>query len=298
MHRKHVEQSVPPEVEAVWLHHRFTQIHPFQDGNGRVARALTAIIFIRAKWFPPVVDRNKRDDYISALEAADAGNLKLLSALFLNIQKKAFTRALALSENVLGNKVQIVLDSIAQSLLKRADSHVIEKHKVIQTISLSLRAKTETRLKQVADELQSILRKQNIRYFAIAESSTDENKEWYHSQIIDIANKLDYFADIRTDRSWVRLKIVEERQAYIVISFHCLGVKFVGIGAASAFIEYREKDEEGVTAVRGLTPISTDVFQFSYKEPRELILKRFNDWLELVIVTGLSSWQRSLGESI
>ena len=25
---------------GAWLHHRFTQIHPFQDGNGRVARAL------------------------------------------------------------------------------------------------------------------------------------------------------------------------------------------------------------------------------------------------------------------
>ncbi|MBI3795454.1 MAG: Fic family protein, partial [Deltaproteobacteria bacterium] len=32
--------NVPPEVEAAWLHHRFTQIHPFQDGNGRVARCL------------------------------------------------------------------------------------------------------------------------------------------------------------------------------------------------------------------------------------------------------------------
>ncbi len=27
-------------LTGAWLHHRFTQIHPFQDGNGRVARAL------------------------------------------------------------------------------------------------------------------------------------------------------------------------------------------------------------------------------------------------------------------
>ena len=36
-HKEHERLGVPPEVEAAWLHHRFTQIHPFQDGNGRVA---------------------------------------------------------------------------------------------------------------------------------------------------------------------------------------------------------------------------------------------------------------------
>ena len=47
MHEDHLEQGVPPEVEAAWFHHRFTQIHPFQDGNGRVARALATLVFLR-----------------------------------------------------------------------------------------------------------------------------------------------------------------------------------------------------------------------------------------------------------
>jgi Fic family protein len=37
LHREHRAAGVAPEVESAWLHHRFTQIHPFQDGNGRVA---------------------------------------------------------------------------------------------------------------------------------------------------------------------------------------------------------------------------------------------------------------------
>ena len=45
----HEEHSdVCPEVEAAWLHHRFTQIHPFEDGNGRVARALASAVFASA----------------------------------------------------------------------------------------------------------------------------------------------------------------------------------------------------------------------------------------------------------
>lgn len=42
MHATHRAAGVPTEVEAAGLHHRFVQIHPFQDGNGRMARSLVA----------------------------------------------------------------------------------------------------------------------------------------------------------------------------------------------------------------------------------------------------------------
>jgi Fic family protein len=38
-----------PVVRAAWLHHRFVRIHPFEDGNGRVARALTLLVLLRTK---------------------------------------------------------------------------------------------------------------------------------------------------------------------------------------------------------------------------------------------------------
>lgn len=94
MHLEHGEQGVPPEVEAAWLHHRFTQIHPFQDGNGRVARALATLVTIRAGWFPLVVTDAGRPDYIDALELADAGNLRPLVRLFADIQRRAFEGAI------------------------------------------------------------------------------------------------------------------------------------------------------------------------------------------------------------
>ncbi len=73
MQLQHEAQELAPEVEAAWLHHRFTQIHPFQDGNGRVARCLASLVLIRAGWFPMVVDRDLREPYLDALETADAG---------------------------------------------------------------------------------------------------------------------------------------------------------------------------------------------------------------------------------
>jgi Fic family protein len=53
-------EGVAPEVQAAWLHHRFTQIHPFQDGNGRIARFLVGLVFIQAKLFPLVLTGEDR----------------------------------------------------------------------------------------------------------------------------------------------------------------------------------------------------------------------------------------------
>ena len=37
LHLAHHHNVIPADIQAAWLHHRFTQIHPFQDGNGRIA---------------------------------------------------------------------------------------------------------------------------------------------------------------------------------------------------------------------------------------------------------------------
>lgn len=86
-HREHEAMGVCPEVEAAWLHHRFAQIHPFEDGNGRVARALTAAVFLKRDLLVLAVrDEPHREAYFDALEAADGGDLKPLVDLFADIQ--------------------------------------------------------------------------------------------------------------------------------------------------------------------------------------------------------------------
>lgn len=99
MHLEHADRGVPPEVEAAWLHHRFTQIHPFQDGNGRVARSLATLVMIRAGWFPLVVTDAGRAEYIDALELADAGDLGPLVCLFAGIQRRALERAIKIADD-------------------------------------------------------------------------------------------------------------------------------------------------------------------------------------------------------
>jgi hypothetical protein len=93
MFLEHREMGVPPELEAAWLHHRFTQIHPFQDGNGRVARALSSIVLIQAELFPTVIRLRDKAVYLRALERADEGNLGPFVNLISQRQLAAYRRA-------------------------------------------------------------------------------------------------------------------------------------------------------------------------------------------------------------
>lgn len=87
--------SLHPFVRACWLHHRFTEIHPFQDGNGRVARCLLNYVLIEAGHLPVVVSNDDRLEYILALEAADAGALEPLVRFIANVHVQKMTRLLA-----------------------------------------------------------------------------------------------------------------------------------------------------------------------------------------------------------
>ena len=58
-------------LEALKIHHRITQIHPFRDGNGRSSRALLNWM-LRYKGLPPIYfKQTEKESYYTALEIAD-----------------------------------------------------------------------------------------------------------------------------------------------------------------------------------------------------------------------------------
>jgi fido (protein-threonine AMPylation protein) len=117
------ESSLSPELRAAWLHHRFTQIHPFQDGNGRVARALASLVFLKAGLFPLVVRESDRQDDIGGLESADAGDLGPLVGLFVRRQREAILRALGLEAQVQQQRhAEAIIQSALQVLQRKHDA--------------------------------------------------------------------------------------------------------------------------------------------------------------------------------
>ena len=66
-------KPLPTEVRAAWLHHRYVQIHPFQDGNGRTGRLLMAYEFARNHEFAPIITAAEKPTYLDMMQASDQG---------------------------------------------------------------------------------------------------------------------------------------------------------------------------------------------------------------------------------
>lgn len=95
---KKSESKDHPVETAAYLHHRFVEIHPFIDGNGRVARLLTNLYLISWGYPPIVLKTEERGKYYKFLRAADAGNL----STFANFIAKAVDESLTLYLSIYG----------------------------------------------------------------------------------------------------------------------------------------------------------------------------------------------------
>jgi Fic family protein len=297
-HLEHQDVVVPPEVEAAWLHHRFTQIHPFQDGNGRVARCLSTLVFIQAGWFPLVIRDRERSDYIRALEDADAGDLRPLIQLFTLMEKHAFIHSLSLSDEVLseGRQSRAIIVSVAERLKKRKEATLLQHIKIAEQYADHLMGIARERLRAVAKEINTSLNRKKAPIAFVTEAANKSAKgDWRGYQITVAAKQLHYYPNRRDFSSWVGLRIGLRPLTNIVLAFHVPGPKYFGVLVClgTAYRSTREESKKALAAT-DIEALSSTPFQFSYADEMEELESRFRTWLEEVVINGLNYWQSEI----
>ena len=287
MHGDHVAMAVPSDVQAAWLHHRFTQIHPFQDGNGRVARAIASLVLVKDGLFPLVVTREDKPKYFGALEAADQGDLKPLIDLIASLQITQFRKATAISEALLAeDDVNAALDG----LLKAADKSAADKLASLRAVfelAHSIESDLEDRLRAISPGVTSALQKVADGATAFVNRASPQTNHYFRGQIIENAKRhIGYFADTAEYRSWVALNLRWSRRGTLVFAIHGIGRPFNGSLICAPFLEFKDTDEEGQMRAAQV-PVAEEGFVFFYNEDQDRLLFRFKSWREDVLRVAL-----------
>ena len=238
------EENIHPIIISSWLHHAFTTIHPFQDGNGRVARLIASLILIRFNFFPFTVLREEaKVKYIEGLEEADNGNPQKLVDYFAEIQKRNIEKALNIKEVTTTSLEEVT--SIFKQKLRNWETKQQEEHEQLLSIR---RMEVFTYCSSIMHDLKRNL----LRDFAGTTSIVinycppDDflKQHYYYNQIVQYANKHDYYFNRTLPKSWIIFRIIlsDIKKYQLGITIHHYGYDNTTI-AIGAFLEYKSVEE-------------------------------------------------------
>ncbi|MBC8091078.1 MAG: Fic family protein [Pseudonocardia sp.] len=235
-------ERLHPVHRAAWLHHAFISIHPFADGNGRVARALTLLVLLQQHYAPLVVERTQRTPYIAALDKANGGDLRDLVLLFAGMEIVALRSELerpTRAVDVADGAVEVARSSVRRLRTLRAQ-HDAGKAAAANVLASALIRRITEYLTTVSDAIR--------QDFADLDPGSDiavytamppqEQATYWRAQIIRTANRADFFVNLREGAWWshLRIRIAGQTMRYVAV-VQKVGHGETGVLALTVFAE-------------------------------------------------------------
>jgi hypothetical protein len=286
-----------PIIVAAWFHHRFTQIHPYQDGNGRVARALVTLILLRADLMPLVVDRDLRVEYIDALELADQARLSALAEIFARLERNAILQALSVDADAEFSPERGLTSAVIESLADKFEKRRIrklEELRRVNTVALELRAMVRAVLEKSFAEIDSTLSTVGEAKIFITDGGPElGNAHYYRFEVVQSAKEAGTFANLDEDHYFIKGSVQVKRERLIfVISLHHVGRGLTGVMEATAFsklVSYENSDDPDSVSER-FSLCSVEPFVFTYRTRVSEIADAFGKWLDAALAVAVKEY--------
>lgn len=281
-------KNINPIIIASFVHHAFTQIHPFQDGNGRIARLIASLILIRGNLFPFTVRRDEKVRYIQALEKADEGIPQDLVSFFCDIQKRNIENAL----NYKSEKSQTSLEEIAKLFTEKVEvlnSRVREqRQRLLDKNREIIFEKTNEIVDTIKEELFHLIPIDKARIYIDSVYPTDD---WYHKytfQIGKYAKSNSYYFNKYLPRGYFKIifSVSQEKKYELIISIHHYSYddSVIAIGSFLEFTEHHGEENEERTTI----PINMKPYTISLEGDSAQHLGNLNHYIRDVVKIGLT----------
>lgn len=286
-----------PVLVAAWLHHRFTQIHPYQDGNGRIARALTTLVLLRADLLPLVIDRDLRVEYITALESADQGDLSQLVSVFARLEQGAILQALSVDADAEISHQKTLTNAVIDSLAEKFGKRRQAKHEALRgvnNVALTLRARARTILEDAYNKLEGLVSESDNPDIHFTDGGPERaNMHWYKFEVVKSANEKEKFVNFAENHYFIKaaMRVGRERLVFVT-SFHHVGRELSGVMEAIAFsqLESYEDSDDRKSVSQAFFVCSLEPVVFTYQTNPDDIGETFTRWLDSALAIALKEY--------
>lgn len=301
------QSSYHPILTGAWLHHAFTQIHPFQDGNGRVVRALLTWHLVKENYLPIVISRDDRENYIHKLEPADSGSLNPFVDLIVQLEKRTILQALGQPEPASQTGV---VDQVVDHIVERIQRRNQERANQLRSVNSIAEQLRDTAASNLDKRTAEIIRRLNEVGMSVQHrldrGGPDNREHWYWEQIISTANNAKNWVNLNESRFFVKLSLQDalmdtavsrHPRLVFVISLHHVGRELSGIMEATAFAlieHYPEADEVQSAGASYFKDCTVNPFTFTWEVDPIAATDRFIQWTEERFGIALSYWQEFL----
>jgi len=294
-----------PLVRAAWLHHRFVGIHPFEDGNGRVARALVLLVLLGARWAPLVIDRERRDDYFDALDAANDGDLNQLVSLFADLEKSALVSELQRPARVGDTAVEVARGYVERLHTERIGADT-KRGAAVSALAHEVQDRLQGQLERLGAQLRDAFLRidTDAHYSVLVQSPPDPEARYWYAQLVRAAKAAHFFANLAEGSWWVRLRLVVLGQELrYVVATQKVGHGETGILGVTVFSELvpspvptgGDEEESRSSYVPLFEPTSSDSVTLNHTETVDDRWTEICELIERTLAASVAEFGRVLG---
>lgn len=304
----HTYKDQDPIIQAAWLHHRFVRIHPFEDGNGRVARCLTLLVLLQNDLAPLVIDRRERNRYLTCLDRANEGDLRPLVRFFAELEIVALRSELerpVAAEHALaagGGALAVLEAGIGRLRELQAAGGTMERASGTAALASAIQDKVHAWLEDMKGKISDLLRSgvdANARASVKSVGPPHEEAKFWRRQVLHAANSVDFFANLHEGVWWTRLQVVAFEQKLRYFTFiQKVGRGETGVLTMTVYAEVVStipSDETPSIPDPAVVSTPTETVTWTWNDSPDALWNSVTEVLDTTLASALAKFTSSLG---
>ena len=296
--------SYHPLLTGAWLHHAFTQIHPFQDGNGRVVRALLTWHLVKKDYLPIVITRGGREEYIRALELADGGDLNPFVDLIVQLERGTILQAISEPES---QHTPALVDQVLDNMVERITRQRVDRESQMRSVN-SIAAKGRdaigVNLENEGDKIRRRLLAAGMEVHPFVNLGGPDygTEHYYAGEVGDLSALSQHQVNWSEPRFFARLSLrirnSQQPRLVFVICLYPTGRNLTGIMAAAAFARIEPSGDSNDDDAASRSPYyrncAATPLTFTWQDDAAAVNSRFIPWTEASLSLALQYWLESM----